>query len=207
LRSRFRGRRFRRKRAVSWVSGVTSYDPVAGTSSRLITLAALATTPNVWGASIGVVIPADLPIHGGEDAVVTRVVGRLGFFEGRKNAGAGLAAFGYQMRVTLAVTDFVVATGGVTPYSFVESAGMGNDDILFESDVIVPNNAIGGAGAGYDVAAGGMERWLDIDAGAKRKMQEDRILLLWFQTVMPAGTTEADFRLLGGLRSLLMRPV
>jgi len=199
----FRGKR---RRSTSWIAGITSFDGAGGSSARLITMAAVAGAPNVWGASIGLVIPSDLPLHGGEDCVITRIVGRLGFMEGRKDAGAGLAAYGFPMRVTIAATDFLPG-GTITPWDFTTSAGMGNDDILVENDVIVPLQAIGGAGAGYDLLAGGYERWLEIDAGAKRKVQEDRCIVLWFQTVMPGGTTGVDFRLIGGLRSLLMRPV
>lgn len=201
----FRGKR---KRTVSWIPGISTYDDALGTSSRLIPLALLPGTVNTWGVSIGVVFPTDLPAHGGEDAVLTRVVGRLGFIEGRKNAGAGLAAFGFQARVVIAATDFVPAAVGFgpSPFNFTTSVGLGNDDIMFAHDVIVPQVAIGAAGAGYDLLAGGYERWLEVDVGAKRKCQEDRGVVLWVQTVLPAGTIGADFRLLGGLRSLLMRP-
>jgi len=205
-RSRFRGRGFRRKRSVSWLAGLSSYDGPGGTSARVIGLAAIAGAPNVWAASIGLVIPADLPLHGGEDAVLARVVGRLGFMAGRKNAGAGLAAFGFQMHVALVQSDFLPG-GTVSPWDFTSSVGLGNDDIMFSSDVVVPSVAIGGAGTGYELAVGGMERWLEMDVGVKRKVQEDRCIILWFQTVMPGGTTGADFTLLGSLRSLLMRPV
>jgi hypothetical protein len=126
--------------------------------------------------------------------------------EGRKYAGAGLAAIGYQMRVVICQTDFQPA-GTITPWDFTSSAGLGNDDILFFHDVIVPNVAIGGAGAGYDTQGGSMETWLEVDCSAKRRVQDDRLIVLWLQTVMPGGTTGADFRLLGGLRSLIMRPV
>lgn len=205
MRSRFRGRR--KKRSVSWIPGITSYDPVAGNSFRLIPLAAVAGAANVWGASIGVVIPSDLPLHGGEDAVITRVVGRLGFGAGRKDAGAGLVSFGFQMRVTIAQSDFLPA-GTVTPWDFTASAGMGNDDILWESDVLVSSLPFAGAGGPpWDTFGCFPGQWLEIDAGARRKVQEDRMILLWFQTVLPAGTTGADFILLGGLRALMMRPV
>jgi len=199
----FRGRK--RKRSVSWIDGITSYDGAAGTNTRLITLLNFPGT-NVWAASIGLVIPADLPFAGGEDAVLTRVVGRLGFMEGRRDAGAGPAALGFQMRVTIAQTDFQPA-GAVTPWDFTTSVGMGNDDIMSEWDVVVPNMGIGAAGGGYDTAAGGMERWLEVDVSAKRKVQQDRCVVVWFETVFGVGTVGADFRLLGGLRSLLMRPV
>jgi len=164
---------------------------------------------NLWGVSIGLVLPPDLPMHGGEDAVLTRVVGRLGFMEGRKNAGAGLAAFGFQMRVAIVQSDMVpLAAGGFAPsgFDFTSSVGMGNDDVIWEHDVIVPIVAIGGAGAGYDLIPGGYTRWLEIDTGAKRKVQEDRGVIVWMQTIMPAGTTGVDFRMLGGLRTLVMNP-
>jgi len=201
-RSRFRGKGFRKKRTVSWLEGVTSYDAIAGVSNRLVSLAVV--SGNVWGANIGVVIPTDLPMHGGEDAVLTRIRGRLGFMDGRKDAGAGMAAFGYQMRVLVVKSDFIPAAGTVSPFDYTSSAGLGNDDILWEADVIAPNQAIGAAGAGYDLLAGGYERWLDVDVQAKRRVDGDSAILLWFQTVMPAGTTGADFRLIGGLRTLLM---
>ena len=72
-------RRFRRnvkRRSVSWIDGITTYD-ATGVSNRLLSLTALG--GNVWGVSIGLVIASDLPKHGGEDAVVTRIRGRLGF--------------------------------------------------------------------------------------------------------------------------------
>jgi len=93
----FRGKS--KRRSVSWIPGITTYDPTAGDSNRLVQLSAIPGATNAFGATIGLVIASDLPLHGGEDCVVTRVVGRLGFMEGRKNAGAALAAFGFQMRV------------------------------------------------------------------------------------------------------------
>jgi len=205
MRRRFRRFGGKRKRSVSWLAGFSSYDAGAGTSNRLIALAAIPGSPNVWGASIGLVVPGDLPLHGGEDCVLTRVVGRLGFTDGRKDAGAGFAAFGFQMHVALVQSDFLPG-GTVTPWDFTSSVGLGNDDIMFSSDVIVPNAGIGAAGAGYELMVGSYERWLQMDVGVKRKIQEDRCIILWFQTVLPAGTSAADFRILGTLRSLLMRP-
>jgi len=174
----------------------------------LIALAAIPGFVNLWGVSIGVVLPPDLPMHGGEDAVLTRTVGRLAFMDGRRDAGAGVAAAGYQMRLLIVQSDVLPVGGGFapTPFDFTSSVGMGNDDILFMRDVIVPNVGIGAAGAGYEAATGGLEVWTEFDVTAKRKIQEDRGVILWLQTVLPAGTTAADFRMLGGLRSLLMDP-
>lgn len=198
-------RRSAKKRKVSWLEGVSTYDEATGVSSRLLALSNL--TGLVWGANIGVVIPTDLPMHGGEDAVLTRIRGRIGFTDGRKNAGAGVAAFGFQMRVLLVKSDFIPALGTVSPFNYVTSAGLGADNILWFADVIVPNGSSGAAGAGYDnIINGSLERWLEIDVQAKRRVDGDSAILLWFQTVFPAGTTGADFRLIGGLRTLLMSP-
>ncbi len=203
MRRRF-GRRAA-KRSTSWISGVTSYDTAAGTSSRLIALLATGLPAGVWGASIGIVIPSDLPPHGGEDAVLTRIRGRLAFVEGRRNAGAGFAATGFQLRLAVVQTDYLPG-GAISPWDFTSSVGLGNDNILWSTDVVCSPTAIGAAGAGYENMVGNLEQWIDVDVRAKRKLQEDRMVVLWIQTVLPGGTTAADFRLLGGLRTLLMRP-
>lgn len=201
----FRGKR---KRTVSWVAGISSYDPTAGTSSRLIAMSAVPGFTNLWGVSIGVVLGPDLPIHGGEDAVLTRVVGRLGFLEGRKNAGAGLAAYGFQMRLLIVQSDMIPQGTGFAPsgFDFTSSLGEGNDDILFMRDTAVSATAIGGAGTGFDLTPGRFTGWVEFDVGAQRKVQEDRGIILWMQTIMPAGPTGVDFRMLGGLRTLIKRP-
>jgi len=199
-----RNGRFRRgrKRSVSWVDGITTYG--AAENSRLITLTQAGFAANQWGATTGAVVASDLPFHGGEDAVVTRVVGRLGFMEGRRNAGAGLAATGYQLRVVVAQ----VPTEGATIFSedFTTSAGLGSEKILWFRDVIVSATAIGATGGGYDTAFTSGPFWTEVDVSAKRKVQQDSTIIVWYQTVFPGGTSGADFRLLGGLRTLLMRP-
>lgn len=201
--SRSRGR----KRATSWVSGISTYDPPGGSNARLVSLTTAGfASANVWGATIGVVINTDLPSHGGEDCVVERIVGRLGFMEGRRNAGAGFAATGYQLRVAVTQASEIAGTATILADEVVTSAGMGKENILYSTDVIVPSLPIGAAGTNYDVASGGMERWLEVNIRARRRVSEDTPIMLWFQTVLAAGTTAADFRLLGGLRTLLKRP-
>jgi len=200
-----RRRRFggaRRKRTVAWVDGVSSYG--AAENSRLMTLTQAGFAGNQWGATTGVVVASDLPLHGGEDAVVTRVVGRLGFMEGRRNAGAGLAATGFQLRLVLAQ----VPTEGATIFSedFTTSAGMGSDKVLWMRDVVVSSVAIGATGGGYDTVFASGPFWTDFDIKARRKVQADMTIIMWYQTTFPGGTTGADFRLLGGIRTLVMRP-
>jgi len=199
----------RRRRSVAWIPGVTGYDIPGFQTSRLINLSQVAAGlyPNVFGAAIGLTTNTDLSLHGGEDAVMTRIVGRLGFTTGRVNAGAGVAATTYLLRCVVAQTDNT-DTGSVMPFEYLSSNGMGNDDIMWFRDIIVPGTSVleqtgatapGGTQTDYE---------LDVDIGVKRKIESNRQLVLWFQTVFDAGTfVAADFRLYGGLRMLMMRPV
>lgn len=201
---RWRRRGGSRKRTVSWIDSITTFAAATPDNTRLIGLTNAGFPANVFGATIGVVIASDLPKHGGEDAVLTRIVGRLGFMEGRRDAGAGPAAAGFPIRVVFAqVASNAV---GIFTDDFTTSSGLANDKILLCRDTVVPGTAIGGAGAGFELNVGQLTGWLDIDIKVKRKVTEDMQIILWFQTVLPAGTVGADFRLLGSLRTLLMRP-
>lgn len=204
MRRRFKSAR--RKRSVAWIPGITTFDTgVAATNSRLVALAALsAAVPNTWGVALAVTDDTDLSMHGGEDAVLTRIRGRLFFSDGRVNSGAGLAASAFQLRVAVTQTDITPALA-VTPFDFTTSAGLGNDNILWMDSVLVPSVVTTGAGTNIDTVD--WEHFqLDIDVRAKRKLQSDRQVVLWFQSVFNGGTvTAVDFRLRGGLRSLLMR--
>jgi len=204
---RFRGRRRLAKRTTAWIPGVTSYDAVAGVSNRLVALTTAGfTTANLWGSAIVLVANSDLPARGGEGAVLTRVVGRLGFTDGRRDAGAGNAAAGFQMRVAITLGNEIAGTATILGDELVTSAGMGLENILFSRDVIVSPTGIGAAGAGFDTMFTAGPFWqCDVDVRAKRRITEDTPVILWFQTTLPAGTVGADFRLLGGLRTLLMR--
>lgn len=191
-----------KRRTVAWVPGVSTYD--SASHSRLISLTSLsAAAASTFAASIALTDSADLSLHGGEDAVLTRIRGRLLFSDGRVNAGAGLAANSFQLRVAVVQTDISPALA-VTPLDLTSSAGLGNDNILWCLDVIVPSNTTSGVGTGMD-AINWDGRYLDLDVKAKRKLQVDRQIVIWFQTMLPGGTTGGDFRLRGGLRTLLMR--
>jgi len=205
MRRTFR-RSARRRRSVAWIPGVTTFDTVAGERSRLITLAALsAAAPNTWAVAVAVTDDTDLSMHGGEDAVLTRIRGTLFFSDGRIDSGAGLAASGFQLRVSVVQTDITPALA-VTPFDTTTSAGLGNDNVLWQGHVVVPSTVTTGAGTGADLIDW-QGRSLELDVRAKRKLQSDRQVVIWFQTVMPGGggTAGCDFRLRGGLRSLLMR--
>lgn len=204
-------RRFRRfgnrraKRSVSWIDGLNTYDNVAGTNARLTALAALPGAANIWFASFALTTSADLTLHGGEDAVLIRTVGRLGFFAGRRDTGAGFANYGFQMRCALVQVDVDPTSGLSGARIWTSSQALGSDDILHSRDVLVHGIPVGAAGAGYD-AVGYNVLSEEFDVRAQRKLQQDRLVTLVMQTVLPAGTTAADFILLGGLRMLVKRP-
>lgn len=197
-RRNFRG--VRRKRSVAWIPGFTTYDTAAGNSSRGVTLTVVrAAVPNTFGAAIQMTTNTDLSLHGGEDAVITRVVGRLYFSDG---TGAVGAATSYQLRVVLCQQD-INPDGTTSAVDFTTSDGLGHDSILWLGDVTVPSTNTAGVGTNMDnIEWHG--RMLDIDARAKRKLQSDSQLILWFQTVTPAAAARA-FVVRGGLRMLLTR--
>jgi len=204
MRRRF-GRRLGRKRSVAWLPGISTQDPVAGTHSRLVAITALAAGAATFGTAIAVTTDADLTLHGGEDAVLTRVRGRFFFTDGRVNAGAGLAANGFQLQVAFLLTD-VLPGGGITPLDLTTSAGLGSDALLWTSTVLVSSVATAGVGTGIDTIASWEPFILDVDVKAKRKVQVNSHVVMWMQVVLPFGTTAADFRLRGAARLLMMRP-
>lgn len=200
----FRGGRAR-KRSVAWVPGLTTLDTVAFQNSCLLALTSLsAAAVNTFGAAIALTDDVDLSMHGGEDAVLTRVRGTLMFSDGRLDSGAGPAAAGFQLRVVVTQTDITPGLA-VTPFDYTTSAGLGNDNILWMGDVLVDSGVTTGVGTGI-AAIDWTRKCLDIDVKAKRKLQSDRHVVVWFQTVQRQSTTVGlDLRLRGGLRSLLMR--
>jgi len=198
-----------KRRRTSWITGLNTYDTATGTASRLVTLTTAGfTTANIWGSAIVLVANTDLPAAGGEDSVVTRIIGRLGFMDGRRDTGAGFGAFGFQMRVAVTSGAQIANTNTILADELVTSAGMGKENILFSKDVIVSQTSIGGAGAGFDTTFASGPFWqCDVDIRAKRRVTTDAPILLWFQTVdAGAGLVGKDFRLLGGLRVLMTHP-
>lgn len=197
----------RRKRSVAWIPGLTSYDTAGATplNRRIINLDSLsAGAPDTFGAAVQMTTDTDLGLHGGEDAVLTRIRGRLFFSDGRVNSGAGFAATSFQLRVVLCQQNITPA-GATMPMDFTTSDGLGNDTILWFSDVIVVSTVTTGV-TGLDLIDW-QGRSLDIDCKAKRKLSSDNPLILWFQTVFDvASVTDVDFTLRGGLRMLMMRP-
>lgn len=202
-RSRFRGRA-RSRRTVAWLPGIATQDTVAGTSSRLIGLTLVAPATNTFGAAISVTTDPDLTLHGGEDAVLTRIRGRLYFSDGRVDAGAGPAANGFQLQVAFVKTDTLV-TGAITPMDLTQSFGLGEDQILWLQSVLCSSGVTTGTGTGLD-AIDWEGKYIDIDVRAKRKIQVGGHVVMWLQVCLPGGTVSADLRLRGALRILMQRP-
>lgn len=203
---RFRRRAFGRrgsKRSVAWISGVTGMDPVARADHKLLALAPLTTGASVQAAAIQLTADTDLSLHGGEDAVIERIRGRLCLYGGSLNSGAGLVAADFFVRVLIVQSD-VTPAGFTMPQDFTTSAGLGADDILWMRDVFVPRStAVGTAGAPFDTLA---NEFMEIDVRAKRKLQSDRQLILWVQTQQAGAVIAAQLLYAGGIRMLLKRP-
>lgn len=206
---RFRGRSFRRgsKRSVAWIPGFSGMDPLGGTFARFLQLTALGVAANnTWAAAVQLTTDTDLSMHGGEDAVLQRIRGNFAFIDGQRNAGAGLVQNSFLLRCCVICVD-VPIPGTISPFEYVDSAGLGADNILWMRDMVVPSTALGVTGTGLDAQEyGDGGRFAFVDVKAKRRIQSDRQVFLTMQTVLPAGTTAAQMRLLGHLRILLKRP-
>jgi len=208
----FRRRRgFRRsaKRSVAWVDGISCMDGATASTTRTVTFSQTGfSVATVWGATIGLVVASDLPQHGGEDAVLSRIRGRLLFLGGRRDSGAGFASAAFPFRLVVAQVASTAA-GGATIFSddFTTSAGLGQDNILYSRDHIWGAPAPGGTGAGFEALNSASESWLELDVKARRKVQVNSQIILWFQTLAPSpGTVAIDGQMAGSLRTLLMRP-
>lgn len=193
------------KRSVAWIPGLSYFDGASGTDYTVLPFAAVPGLTNIWGVATSMTTDTDLTLHGGEDAVFQRLRGSLLFTSGRRDGGAGNAAFGCCFQVILAQTD-TLPGGNVTPFNFCTSTGLGNDDILGRWTVGCSSVADGAAGTGLDAVGPSFAQWLHLDVKARRKLQTDRHLVLWYQTALPAGTIAFDCRARGSLRMLLKRP-
>lgn len=197
-----RRRSFGRKRSVAWIPGFSCYDDATGVDARTFGFAGpVPGTLHTWGVAVVLCDATDLPLHGGEDAVIERIRGKLYFFNGLVNAGAGLLASSFALRVVVAQHEPNPA--GTFNESFVSSNDMQQDRILYEGEtwVTADNHTVSNPNFDFD-----QPHFLEIDVRAKRRVQEDNIIALYFQTVLPAGTTAATMKMSGGLRALVKRP-
>jgi len=203
-------RRFRRsfarrpKRSVSWIPGFSGASLTAPSQARNFSMTALSTAPNVTAAATILVNDADLSMHGGEDAVITRIRGTLWLY------GAvwdGAAPAGTWARVIVALTD-VDPSGNVFPAEYMSAQGLGRDEIMWCQDAFVSNTSLPGNGTGANTETGTlpMACRVDVDIKARRRLQSDQVPVLWFQCVKSGASGVTTLTVAGSLRMLLRRP-
>jgi len=211
---RFR-RRFRRggrgKRSVGWITGLSGIQAApTNQTSRVITMAPLVTGSTTQAAAIRLVNEEDIRDHGGEDCVLERIRGRLLLFNLRQNVSATPAPVvgGTFLRVLVVQQDVdTEATSGLLGVDYTLPESLGRDNILWTKDVLVAGTNVTGVGStGISETTTINDFWFDVDVIAKRKVQRDREIIIWFQTNIAALTANLDFRLAGHLRLLLKRP-
>jgi len=102
----------------------------------------------------------------------------------------------------------IVANGWMDVNESSRSLGHNSESMYDALRTLYPLalRAIGATGGGYDTVFASGPFWTDFDIKARRKVQADMTIIMWYQTTFPGGTTGADFRLLGGIRTLVMRP-
>jgi len=205
---RRQGRRFgRAKRSVAWIDGLSGFNTATPVQQRTLTFAQVnaAVVPNTWGAALAITATTDLALHGGEDCVLERIRGRL-LFMGGLVGNAGGAATSFFARLLIVQQD-TNPTGQILGFDFTTSVGLGNDDILWSKDILISGTALAGNGTGAAAETSSLnDYWHDIDVRAKRKLQSDRHISLWLQSVGTGASQPVSCTMAGGLRILLKRP-
>lgn len=213
---RFRGRGGRRaRRRTVWVSGFafSGGGTEAGTqSSGIATIGMNATvapfTPGnlrlaplvgdpgaaAYGAS-----NADILLAGGEECVLTRVVGDLWFGNGKDQVGGAQAGL-----LRLAICMRSIAQGSAIGLDLFSSSDLGSEDILWSAQVVVDTNALFGAGI-TRLSVAFPER-VQFDVKARRRIAEGRTPFLQYQSATTGGLQLKTFDVTGYLRMLLRAP-
>lgn len=201
-----RARRFgmRRPRAsVAWIPGVSGLDPTAPAQAKVLTLTSLSTSANTYAAALILVNDADLSMHGGEDAVMTRIRGSLWFYaQTYDSAGPS----GTWARLVIALSE-VDSSGNVFPAAYSDGPGLGRDEIMWERDILVTPATVlcNGSGTGAETTSLYSAR-VDVDVKAKRRLDSAKVPVLWYQTVKSGAAVPQQVTYAGGLRMLLRRP-
>jgi len=196
-----------KKRTVAWVDGFSSMDTTVPQQVRPVVFAVVnAAVANTLGVAVQLTVDADLSMHGGEDAVIQRIRGRLLLAGGLAGAAGGVPT-SFPVRVLIVKAD-VTPAGGAMPSDFTTSAGLGRDNILWTKDVLCTGTTVFGNGTGAATETSSTNGyWFDVDCRAQRKLQQGQHLVLWFQVVnTAAGVGPVSMNVVGSLRMLLKRP-
>lgn len=193
-------RTFRRgsKRSVSWLPGQIASN--LGQTDRSVTN--LISTPGASGgcAFLALVTALDLPLHGGEDAVVTRIVGDIHLIGGR--GGIPIAPVGGFLHVSILQKEVDSQLATTVEQNMFHFLNQGKDNVLFDCTLWCPALPVG---------VPLIQPWpisIHIDTGVRRKVQEDNEIFLCFSSAGPIGDSLIDeVTWAGGLRVLLKDPL
>jgi len=198
VRRRFRGGvRRGGRRTVAWIPGYSTNSTGAPVGSALQqALALVPGSPNTYGFGSALVTDADLSLHGGEDAVLVRILGTLTFYNALTAAAGAVPGWA---RVTIGLEDTQGDAQQVREW--VSGSSLGRDNSMYTETVFVPaDDALGAGQFGTTI----LEASLHIDVKAKRRIKSDSKVFLQFQMVTPLVPTTV--KVAGHLRMLLMRP-
>lgn len=179
-----RGRR--RKRRTNWVPGINFGEAVQRAAIVMTPVQGLATTT---GFSVDLTNAADLASSGGEGAVAVRTVGRLHF----SNLTRSVTNLPGWLRLALVTRQLAGPTGiNATVPDLFSLAGLAQENILWMSEVYCGI-------LDYELAANELQgvtgtepgTWMDVDAGARRRLEEDLSLCLTIQGAQTSGGVSA----------------
>jgi len=189
-------RSFGRKRTVGW-EAITFSNGDGDLDRVTYTLTPVAGTKGAQ-AFLQLIGPTALHAHGGEGAVLTRVVGDVHIIGGQFNAAA---ASGF-IHCSIMQKESNSTTGLVEPQSMFVSADAAKDDILWDETLWCPALPV--------AAPTALQPWrvsAHIDVRAQRKIDEENYPYFVIGAAGGAGATLLDtVTLAGSLRLLFKRP-
>jgi len=195
---RFRSYKPRRsfKRSVNWIDSLT-FTETNGTLDRTAyTMTPIAGT-NGAQVFLQLINNQNLAEHGGEDCVVSRIVGDVHIIGGRLN-GTPTSAF---VHVSIIQKESNATTGNVEPQNMFDALASGQDNILYDTTLWCP---------ALPVAVPAAQPWpvsVHIDVRVSRKIQNENYLYFVFGSAGGAAATIInEITVAGALRILVKRP-
>lgn len=193
----------RRKRSVAWIPGLTGLNTSAPAQAKTLAFAQIGAS-NTYGGAIGLTNEEDLKAHGGEDCVLYRMVYDLWFYGFTYNeVGPSIT----HARLLFVQEDTNLA-GELLAVDYTTSEGIGRDNILHERELHIGSTNLdtsSGAG-GWDPAIFSFATRVQGEVKSRRKLQADRQLFLWVQTVRSGALIPTAVTYSGSVRMLLARP-
>lgn len=142
----------------------------------------------------------DLARAGGEGAKIVRVVGRLWAHSAGSTSAGGLPTF---MRIAVITRNVDGAAGTILFPNLFTGPGLGNEDIMWSSELFVPDLLPSAAGNQAAFLAGGRSWWRDVEVKAKRKFADEQQIVLVLQMVQHLGGPVPTHAIMGGFIRIL----